>query len=58
MITREEIANFVKDLPNDGTGLPLLMERIREKDPVLYEAMKKEMDARLKEIQAMPKGNV
>ena len=56
MITREEIANLAKDLPTDGTGLSILLERVKAIDPAMYEVLVKEAEETRKRVEAQRKG--
>jgi hypothetical protein len=36
MTTRKELMELLKDLPNDETWLEKAMERLKEKEPIIY----------------------
>jgi hypothetical protein len=36
MTTRKEIVDLMKGLPTDETWLPMFLERLKEKEPVIY----------------------
>jgi hypothetical protein len=50
MITREVLAELSKDLPTDGTGLSVLLERIKDIDPAMYEVMLKDVEETRKRV--------
>ena len=54
MTTRKELMELLKDLPNDETWLEKAMERLKEKEPIIYShviASAKERLVTLKEKQ-------
>jgi hypothetical protein len=51
MTTRKEIVELVKDLPTDETWLLMFMERLKEKDPVLFNHVMVSANERLEELE-------
>ena len=51
MTTRKELMELLKDLPNDETWLEGVMERLKEKEPVIYNHMIASAKERLIELE-------
>ena len=51
MTTRKELMELLKDLPNDETWLEGVMERLKEKEPVIYNHMIASAKERLAELK-------
>ena len=51
MTTRKEIVELMRNLPTDETWLPLLMGKLKEKDPALFDAVMKSADKKLTELK-------
>ena len=51
MTTRKELMELLKDLPNDETWLEGVMNRLREKEPVIYNYMIASAKERLIELE-------
>jgi hypothetical protein len=51
MMTRKEIIGLTEDLPTDETWLRMFMERLKEKDPVLYNHVMVGAKERLEELK-------
>ena len=51
MTTRKELMELLKDLPNDKTWLERVMERLKEKKPVIYNHMIASAKERLVELK-------
>ena len=51
MTTRKEIVELMRNLPTDETWLPLLMGKLKEKDPALFGALMKSVDQKLTELK-------
>jgi len=51
MTKRKELMELFKDLPNDETWLEGVMERLKEKEPVIYNHMIAIAKERLVEIE-------
>jgi hypothetical protein len=49
MSTRKEIADLMRNLPTDETWLPMFLERLKEKEPAIYQLMMKQVKDKLKE---------
>jgi hypothetical protein len=47
MTTRKELMELLKDLPNDETWLEKAMERLKEKEPIIYSHVIKTVKERL-----------
>ena len=51
MTTRKELMELLKDLPTDSTWLEAFMERVKEKDPTIYNYMIASAKERLIELK-------
>ena len=51
MTTRKELMELLKDLPTDRTWLDGVMERLKEKEPVIYNYMIASAKERLVELE-------
>jgi len=51
MTTRKELMELLKDLPNDETWLDGVMERLKEKEPVIFNYMIASAKERLAELK-------
>jgi hypothetical protein len=51
MTTRKELMELLEGLPTDGTWLDMFMERLKEKDPVIYNHMITSAKERLVELE-------
>jgi hypothetical protein len=51
MTKRKELMELLKDLPNDETWLEGVMERLKEKEPVIYNYMIASAKERLVELE-------
>ena len=51
MKTRKELMELLKDLPNDETWLDSVMERFKEKEPIVYNYMIASAKERLAELK-------
>jgi len=51
MTKRKELMELLKDLPNDETWLDAVMERLKEKEPVIFNYMIASAKERLAELK-------
>jgi len=51
MTTRKELMELLKDLPNDETWLDGVMERLKEKEPAIFNYMIASAKERLVELK-------
>ena len=49
MTTYKELGDLMRNLPTDETWLPLFLERLKEKEPAIYQLMMKQAKDKLKE---------
>jgi hypothetical protein len=56
MTKRKELMELLKDLPNDETWLEGVMERLKEKEPVIYNYMIASAKERLVELEEKNNG--
>ena len=49
MTTYKELGELMRNLPTDETWLPLFLERLKEKEPAIYQLMMKQAKDKLKE---------
>ena len=48
MSTRQELGELMRNLPTDETWLPMFLERLKEKDPEIYQHMMEQAKDKLK----------
>ena len=51
MTTRKELVELMRNLPADETWLTLFMDRLKEKDAALFDAVIKSADEKLTELK-------
>jgi len=49
MTTYKELGELMRNLPTDETWLPMFLERLREKEPAIYQLMMKQAKDKLEE---------
>jgi hypothetical protein len=49
MATYKELGELMRNLPTDETWLPMFLERLREKEPAIYQLMMKQAKDKLEE---------
>jgi len=49
MTTYKELGELMRNLPTDETWLPMFLERLKEKEPAIYQLMMKQAKDKLKE---------
>jgi len=49
MTTYKELGELMRNLPTDETWLPMFLQRLKEKDPAIYQRMMELAEAKLKE---------